>query len=136
MARLFCKAHCDLRPSSIHEGMFCSIRGTDCEFSESACHERTALAAFSQAEGNVRSVFGINRKGAYEPLASPFGKLELCAAIPPIASPGKARLATDPAKAKHKHGQSGKAAKHGILPRAQTRTHDATPPNRPDTLGT
>lgn len=113
--------------------MFYSIRGTDCEFSESTCRERAALAAFSQSEGNVRSVFGIMRKGAYEPLTSPFGKLAIYAVIPPIASPGKARLATDPAKP---NASTGKAAKHGILPRAQTRTHNATSPNRPDTLGT
>lgn len=93
--------------------MFDSIRGTDCEFFGSASRERAALATFSQVEGNDRSVFGIKRKGAYEPLASPFGKLAICAVIPPNASLGKARLAADPTKPT---ASTGKAAKHGILP--------------------
>lgn len=95
------------------KGTIRTIRSTDCEFSESACRKRAALATFSRAEGNDRSIFSIKRKGAYEPLASPFGKLAICAVIPPNASLGKAHLATNPAKP---NASTGKAAKHGTLP--------------------
>ena len=148
--------------SPAFEGTFCSVRGTDCEFSEFARREQSVRPPFSQVEGNERSAFSVKRKDMHDHPAAIRKTRNLCRNCvkmlpsrnlpshrfpsttrkPKKTNPRLTRPCANPTQPRAPRSRSTQAqarAKRQSMvscTHTQTRTHNATSPNRPDGLGT